>query len=359
MKGFFSLSAKAKKVNSGASQSEVSSLAASFSSLDRKTTTTERNANAHINALPISMQLMRPFAGAGICCQECGASQWPPARPTSTSTNDEVVKEEYDRIFACYPTNSAVSPLVVAPMLRFSSSPPNIIAEYIAACQFYGCDGRLNAGVLTTFRYSLPSLRVTGHFHDADMLALADVFIRHGNGALRYIQRLDFTIPPKEGRLNGKRGFRSHGGMALAKLLQSSNDVQELYLSSNKIGPFGATAIFLAASKHPSLHSIIMRGCRVRERGGLAFCQLVCKEECASSKNCRLKHVDLSSNRIGLRGCIAIEQELSKRKATDIVVDLEGNLVLQEVRALGVCCSCCFSLHESIPSNGARMCLTN
>ena len=296
------------------------------------------------------MQLMRPFAGTGLRCRECGASQWPPCL---TSANDDVGKE-YDRIFACYPTNSSVSPLVVAPMMHCSSSssPPNIIAEYVAACQLYGCNGRLNAGVLTTLRYSLPSLRVTGDFHDSDMLALADIFIRHGNGALRYIQRLDFTIASREGKLNGKRGFRSHGGMALAKLLQSSNEVQEVVLSRNKIGPFGATAIFLAASKHPSLRSIIMRGCRVMERGGLAFAELVCS---SSSKDCQqqLKHVDLSSNRIGLRGCIVIEKELSKRKVADIVVDLEGNLVVQEVRAG----QAFFSLQ--ISPIMARVCLTS
>jgi hypothetical protein len=217
--------------------------------------------------------------------------------------------------------------MVVAPMMHYSPTPPNIIAEYIVSCQLYGCDGRINAGVLATLRFSLPSLRVTGDFHDADMLALSDIFIRHGNVALRYIQRLDFTIASKEGRLNGKRGFRSHGGMALAKILQASDEVQEVRLSRNKIGPYGATAIFLAASKHPSLTSLLMRRCRIMERGGLAFAEIICQ-----SKECRLQHVDLSSNRIGLRGSIAIEQELSKRKLSDIAVDLEGNLVFQEVR---------------------------
>jgi hypothetical protein len=78
------------------------------------------------------------------------------------------------------------------------------------------------------------------------------------------------------------------------------------------------------------------------ERGGLAFTEIVCQ-----SKGCQLQHVDLSSNRIGLRGSIAIEQELSKRKLSDIAVDLEGNLVFQEVRWA------IFFLTESI-----MMCLT-
>lgn len=324
MKGFFSSSAKREKE---AGESEVSSLAASFSRSPTRSSRTpsEPSAPHHVNSLPMSMQLMRPFSG--MCCQECGASQWPP-RPDSTSDDHDDIVKEYDKIFSCFPTNSAVSPMVVAPIMHSSPTPPTIIAEYIAACQLYGCDGRINAGVLATLRFSLPTLRVTGDFHDADMLALSDIFIRHGNGALRYIRRLDFTVAAKEGKLNGKRGFRSHGGMALAKLLQASDRVEEVRISKNKIGPYGATAIFMAASTHPSLSSLIMRRCRIMERGGLAFTQIICQ-----SQECKLQHVDLSSNRIGLRGSIAIEQELSKRKLSDIAVDLEGNLVFQEVKS--------------------------
>jgi hypothetical protein len=243
--------------------------------------------------------------------------------------------------------------MVVAPILHSSPTPPTIIAEYIAACQLYGCDGRINAGVLATLRFSLPSLRVTGDFHDADMLALSDIFIRHGNdGALRYIRRLDFTVAAREGKLHGKRGFRSHGAMALAKLLQATDRVEQLLISKNKIGPYGATAIFMAASTHPSLSSLIMRRCRIMERGGLAFTQTVCQ-----SQECKLQHVDLSSNRIGLRGSIAIEQELSKRKLSDIAVDLEGNLVFQEVKPLGRVFH--FGQHPVMMSVCVRVCVSH
>ena len=330
MKGFFTSSSLAKRSKGETSlksavHSEMSSLAASDNK--NEASPTRRH---HLSSLPMSMQLMRPFAGI-LCCTECGASQWPPASRPENENEDDILKE-YDQVFNSFPSNqSCVSPLVVAPMMHSSNASESIIVEYIAACQFYGCADRVNAGVLTAFRFSLPSLKLTGDFHDADMLALADVIIRHGNGALRYIQRLDFTMASKEGKLHGKRGFRSHGAFALAKILQASDNIQDIRLSRHKVGPYGASAIFLAASRHPSLRLLIMRRCRIMERGGMAFAELVCR-----NTQCRLEEVDLSFNHIGLRGSVAIEQELSRRseKVPDIIVDLEGNLVFQEVRVL-------------------------
>lgn len=280
----------------------------------------------HSNALPVTTQLMRPFCGT--CCSECGASQWPPAAPDGDDTGVDIQKE-YNKIISSFPDNkSCVSPLVVAPMMHNTTNSETIIAEYIAACQFYGCNS--NAGILTTFRFSLPSMRVTADFHDADMLALAQVLIRHGNTTLNYIQRLDFTLAAKEGKFHGKFGFRSNGAFALAKILQACDSIQDVRLSNHKVGPFGASAIFMAASTHPSMKILKMRHCRIFEGGGLAFAELICRSP-------RLEEVDLSCNHIGLRGCIAIEQELSRRSQeesalTDIVVDLEANLVFQEVR---------------------------
>lgn len=285
-----------------------------------------RSAAQPVNVLPLPMQFMRPFAG--LYCQECGATA---CRLDDTTEQDDALLKEYDELLQCFPTSSAVSPVVMAPMKHASStSCMNIIGEYIAACQFYGCGDRINAGVLTTLRYSLPSLRVTGDFHDADMLALAETMVRHGKYALRYIQRLDFGLASNEGKLHGKRGFRSHGALALAKILQACPQIQDVRVSRHKIGPFGASAIFLAASSHPSLRLLEMRRCRIMERGGFAFSEQLLS---ASPKH-KLEHVDLGSNRIGLRGCIVIEQALSRRKSTDLVVDLEGNLVFQEVSSV-------------------------
>lgn len=285
-----------------------------------------RNSPPRPNALPLSMQLMRPFCGNS--CLECGASATTFLPKNNENDGDDILKE-YDRIFSA-DTTSCVSPLVVAPMMHSPQNPEPIIAEYIAACQFYASDNapRVNAGVLTTFRYCLPSLKVTGDFHDSDMLALADVMIRHGNGALRYIQRLDFMQASKQGRLHKKLGFQSHGAFALAKMLQNCHYIQHVRLSRHKVGPFGASAIFLAASNHPFLRILEMRRCRIMEQGGMAFAELLC-----CSTETKLQDVDLSANHIGLRASIAIEQELSKRsdKLPYMQVDLEANLVFQEV----------------------------
>eukprot|EP00984_Skeletonema_dohrnii_P029276 scaffold19734_cov89-Skeletonema_dohrnii-CCMP3373.AAC.1 len=102
-----------------------------------------------------------------------------------------------------------------------------IIQEYTTACQIYGCADRINPGILTTFRFQLPSLRVSGAFFDADMLALVEVLLHHVNGALSYIRRLDFSVAAKEGKSFGKKGIRSHGAYALSKVLQMSLHIEE------------------------------------------------------------------------------------------------------------------------------------
>jgi hypothetical protein len=106
----------------------------------------------------------------------------------------------------------------------------SILQEYTAACQIYGCADRINAGILTTLRFRLPSLRVSGSFFDADMLALAEVLLHHINGALSYIRRLDFSLAAMEGKQFGKKGIRSHGAYALSKVLQMSLYIEEVFL---------------------------------------------------------------------------------------------------------------------------------
>jgi len=279
----------------------------------------------------------------------------------------DVMLAEYD-IPALRRQNSSVSPLVVAPMMSpipsTSSSSKRrqepstgggsgvvvpaamnvpsagavlerIISEYLSACDLYGCRNRVNPGVLTALRFSLPALRVSGSFHDADMLALCEILLRYVNGPLRYIRRLDFSVAGKEGGKsnNGKRGFRSHGAFALSKVLQISDSIEEVYLQRNRIGPYGASAVFIACSNNPSIKKLVLRRCRVCERGALAFAELV-----APSSECGLVEVDLSANYIGFKGSIAIEQALKERKASkdlhEMTVDLEGNLVFQEGKIL-------------------------
>ncbi|KAL7526954.1 hypothetical protein ACHAXR_002733 [Thalassiosira sp. AJA248-18] len=219
-----------------------------------------------------------------------------------------------------------------------------ILHEYTLACQIYGCSQRINPGILTTFRFSLPTLRVSGAFFDADMLALAEVLLKHCNGALKYIRRLDFSLAAVEGKQLGKKGMRSHGAYALSRVLQMSMHIEEVFLPGNKIGPYGASAIFCAAKSNPKLRTLLMRGCRIGERGAFAFISQILMEE---NTSCGLREVDLSVNRLGFYGVFAVEKGLKTRmellegqhkqksgrdeKVVAIEVDLEGNMVFQEV----------------------------
>mmetsp|Transcript_17976 Transcript_17976/g.30447 ORF Transcript_17976/g.30447 Transcript_17976/m.30447 type:complete len:484 (-) Transcript_17976:90-1541(-) len=213
-----------------------------------------------------------------------------------------------------------------------------IIQEYTTACQIYGCADRINPGILTTFRFQLPSLRVSGAFFDADMLALVEVLLHHVNGALSYIRRLDFSVAAKEGKSFGKKGIRSHGAYALSKVLQMSLHIEEVFLPKNRIGPYGASAIFCAAKENKALKTLLMRGCRIGERGAFALVSQILMNEDASKSG--LREVDLCVNQMGFYGVFAIEKGLKNRRERlkaqgvdddDILVDLEGNMVFQEV----------------------------
>ena len=202
--------------------------------------------------LPLSHRLIGSLAG-GIYCQECRRNPSNTNKQSSSSSsirhdspfhsyldptaailsttingNDESHHHDFDLEQVAQDHSAVISPLVLAPLLQPVESTvtttsttiatgdtnndaatammkkmatlESIMAEYIATCKFYGCESRVNAGVLTTLRFTLPSLRVSGDFHDADMLALAEILLRHGNGPLRFIKRLDFSRSSKEGR---------------------------------------------------------------------------------------------------------------------------------------------------------------
>ncbi|CAB9512141.1 UPF0073 inner membrane protein YqfA [Seminavis robusta] len=309
-----------------------------------------RNSSIH-RSLPLSTRLIGSLAG-GMYCRDCRrpdhGDELVATSPTSSSLLQDLDDAQGNNGLSFHDYNmqevarqsSVVSPLVLAPMLQplepgKMATVENIIAEYIATCRFYGCQDRVNAGVLTTLRFSLPSLRVSGDFHDADMLALAEIMLRHGNGPLRFIKRLDFTRSSKEGKLHGQRGFRSHGALTLSKILQQSEYIQEVRMEGNRLGPYGASAIFLACSRNRTVRRLGMRKCIIGERGGLAFAELL-QRDCQDGQDSHLGlvDVDLSVNRIGFRGSLAIERAMMERtdKGRDsIFVDIFGNLVLQEI----------------------------
>ena len=264
--------------------------------------------------LPLPLTWLKTVSGC--YCADCATAEPVNNRSSPTKYDLEALKK------------STASPLVLAPMSSPTSNHQDILAEYMAACRFYGCGDRINAGVLTCLRFSLPSLRVTGDFHDSDMLALVELLLRHANGALQFIHRLDFGRT--EGPLNGKRGFGSHGALTLAKVLQTTQHVKEVWLPRNFVGPYGASALFIACSSNPIIKKLVLRRCRIGEQGALVFAELI-----ATSSETGLIDVDLSANRIGFRGSLAIEQALMQRNLHHdmhaMTVDLEGNLVLQEV----------------------------
>uniref|UniRef100_A0A7S3L3E5 Uncharacterized protein n=1 Tax=Amphora coffeiformis TaxID=265554 RepID=A0A7S3L3E5_9STRA len=275
----------------------------------------------------ISKRLFWKFCG--VYCQNC--------HPTSKSENDPEDKESLrvmDYNLQALAASSPASPLVLAPMLQASaqhhSTVELVLSEYIASCRFYGSTP--NAGILSCLRFALPCLRTADQFRDTDMLALGEVLLRHCNGPLRYIKRLDFTVSGKQPKQTGQvSGLRSHGAVALAKVLQMSEHLTEVRLQRNTVGPYGASAIFLACAHNRTLHTLGMRQCRVGERGALVLAETLS----ASPDECGLRFVDLSANFIGHVGCEVVDQAVMKMNtnagAVILTVDLEGNLVFQEI----------------------------
>ena len=132
---------------------------------------------------------------------------------------------------------------------------------------------------------------------------------------------------------SNKKGIRSHGAYALSKVLIGSQFIEEVYLTNNRIGPYGSSAIFYAAKCNPNLKTLLMRGCRIGERGAMVFAKEVLREGSSVSG---LEEVDLSANRIGFTACFEIEKVLKERMTEEggaslPVIDLEGNMVFQEV----------------------------
>ena len=284
----------------------------------------------------LSSRFLRSISG--MCCQECGKGNALFASDAAQEEKERASSSELDnlRTFSSLQSSaSMISPLVAAPMLHSNSSRSSIggveqvLADYIAACRMYGCEQRINAGILTTIRFSLPSLRVSGAFHDQDMLALVEVLLKHSNGYLSFIHRLDFTLAGKVGKNYRRYGFSSHGALALAKLLQTTKYVRSVLIPKHKIGPYGATALFVACAQNSSIERIGMRGCRIGGKGAMAFAELI-----PSSSKTGLLEVDLSANRIGPEATTAIERGLEERFKSDLVpvsVNLEGNHVFPQI----------------------------
>lgn len=318
------------------------------------------------SAEALSMAFMKALGG--VCCQGCGkdpvdehalrqdinASSSSPSAQTNLATMQR-------------PTHpgTSISPLVMQPMSGTNgggsttialSQIEGLIGEYMCLCRFYQVP--FNGGIVTTLRYSLPSLRISGPFHDMDMLALSELLLRHANGLLAFIQRLDFSMAIHGKQTAQRAGFTSHGALALAKALQNSKFIRQVWLPRHRIGPYGASAIFLACRDNATIQQLNMRRCRIGERGALALCELILNRT-SHLDGPGLIDVDLSTNGIGHTGTVAIERAMKvwneKTPAVPLFVNLEGNLVFPEVRTnfpsvcilyIATCPShqCCISL---------------
>jgi len=266
---------------------------------------------------------------SGLCCQECTAPHANLNLQTVDKEGASITAPIYEPIFrSLAKSRSSISPLVVAPMLHQGDGDAGVLQEYVQICKTY--NSLPNTGVLVTLKFCLPSLRVSDAFTDIDMFCLCEILLKYSNTDLSFIRRLDFSKASRPTGNTRTSGFTSHGAFCLAKVLLRSTTIQQVWMQRNRIGPYGASAIFIAASTNATLTNINMRRCWIGERGGLALAEV-----CLGSLACGLREVDVSANHIGFRGSLMIEQALQERGPNfpTLDVDLEGNLVLQEVMA--------------------------
>ena len=322
----------------------------------------KNNIPPNSNILPTSMRLLQPLWHLGCqfnCCMNLNVNDNRPtpdslqslrdshlnniSTPTQTDINKNMAANS-DTENGHTPNHTRVPRNNINFNMNFNQA---IINEYISYCHMYTSptNPRINPGILTALRFSLPNVRVSPHFHDADMLAFVELLLQHCNTHLKFIKRLDFSFSSKYKTKNptagigiNQRGFTSHAAYALAKVLQISQNIQEVYVQRNKLGHYGATSIFMACGQNPTIRVLSLRRCKIGERGAAAFIKY-----CLHSDTCGLRDVDLSANRIGFIGCKLIENALlndqdnyhttasASASASPIEVDLEANLILQEV----------------------------
>ncbi len=145
----------------------------------------------------LSLSFMKSWSG--LCCPDCvndpvdetklrqdiqASSSPPPSNLSNVAQLPEIM-------------NSRISPLVVGPMngvnvVRAATVIEGLIGEYMCICKFYQVP--YNAGVVAALRFSLPSLRTSGLFHDLDMLALVELLLRHANLLVLCVLNVDWGI---------------------------------------------------------------------------------------------------------------------------------------------------------------------
>eukprot|EP00466_Bigelowiella_natans_P001669 jgi/Bigna1/49729/estExt_Genewise1.C_550043 len=156
------------------------------------------------------------------------------------------------------------------------------------------------------------------------MLALTDLMLEYPE-QVEHIQVIDLSYSE----------VAVHGAIALAEILKANQRIESVHLHGLRIQGMGAEALAHAIGRHNrSLKYINLRACRIGEKGARHMASLVLENE-----ETTVVEMDLSVNNIGNEGIVvlrgALEQRRSKYESNDriisTVVDLEGNLVLEEV----------------------------
>jgi len=193
---------------------------------------------------------------------------------------------------------------------------------YIERCDKYRCSPHV--GVIVALRFKTSTFKASRDFSDIDMLALADLMLKYP-GEVEHIQVIDLSYSK----------VAVHGTIALAEVLRKNHNIRSVHLHGLRISSMGAEALAHAlGSYNRSVEYVNMRACRIGQAGGRHLASLV-----LSNENSRIREMDLSVNNIGIEGLMALRDANKRRelkrnednKIVSTVLDLEGNLVLEEV----------------------------
>mmetsp|Transcript_158 Transcript_158/g.215 ORF Transcript_158/g.215 Transcript_158/m.215 type:complete len:450 (-) Transcript_158:287-1636(-) len=201
------------------------------------------------------------------------------------------------------------------------ADPSIAIKFYVEICDKYRC--KPNAGVIVCVRYKTTTFKASRNFSDIDMLALADLMLAFPKH-VRHVIVIDLSYSR----------VAVHGAIALAEVLKVNHRIEAIHLHSLMITQMGAEAIAHALVTNRSVKYVDLRACRIGQKGGEHLAQLVIEND-----ETVVREMDLSVNNIGNLGLITIRDAMNKRlekaaqndRIVPTVVDLEGNLVLEEV----------------------------
>uniref|UniRef100_A0A6V3R996 Uncharacterized protein n=1 Tax=Lotharella globosa TaxID=91324 RepID=A0A6V3R996_9EUKA len=196
------------------------------------------------------------------------------------------------------------------------------LSFYMKQCEFYG--SKPQPSVIVAVRYKMMTFKAARDFKDIDMLAFADLMLKHPK-EVRHVRHIDLSYSK----------VALHGSIALAEVLKTNQNIEAIHLHGLKISGMGAEALaYVLGTMNRSVKYVDMRACRIGQAGGLHIAKYL-----LSNEDSVVKEMDLSVNNIGNEGLVALREAINernrKRSENEGVVlthlDLEGNLVLEEV----------------------------